>query len=311
MKKNALIDGNNIANIAWFASQNDPRPLSFVRIFFDLLSSDLGRTYSDSGKYIVFDGSSARRKKIFPDYKANRSARDPETSLSFTREDCDVTLAGESIKNQFKLIERLVKLTSISTVRVPNEEADDVIASFVRKNSDSLNMIFSTDKDYFLLASGKTVLFSHDGKVFEKNSIEAYYKKKFDIDIQQKDILAYKALTGDTSDNVKGVFRLRKKMAALLSRHSSYENMVSSSEFAFLSASEKSKFIESEGIIRRNFIILNFFDDVEYNDHTVPGSNDKDSFISFFNENGISVDFSSFFPDFGKHSLVPDFLSDI
>lgn len=311
MKKNALIDGNNIANIAWFASQNDPRPLSFIRIFFDLLSSDLGRTYSDSEKYIVFDGSSARRKKIFPEYKANRSARDPETSLSFTREDCDVSLVGEQIKNQFRLIERLLKLTNISMIRVPNEEADDVIASFIKKNSDSLNMVFSTDRDYFLLASGKTILFSHDGKVFEKNAIEAYYKKKFDIDILQENILAYKALTGDTSDNVKGVFRLRKKMAALLSRHNSYESMLSSSEFAFLSQSEKKKFIESEEIIRRNFIILNFFDDVPYDDFIVPGTNDKNSFVSFFNENKLDIDFSSFFPDFGKNSFIPDFLSDI
>lgn len=81
------------------------------------------------------------RKKEFPEYKANRKEVDPD------------------LKSQFCHIEPMLKALNTTIFSMDGFEADDVIASIVRKNSGSEIIIISSDKDLTQLITEKVSLY--------------------------------------------------------------------------------------------------------------------------------------------------------
>ncbi len=135
------------------------------------------------------------RKQIAPDYKANRPPPPEDLSLQMNR------------------CREIVEAHGITIWQQDGVEADDLIATAVRRARarDIPVVIVSADKDLMQLVTPQVVQWDPArDKVYGPQEVEA----KFGVSPDRlRDLLA---LTGDTSDNVKGVPSIGPKTAAKL-----------------------------------------------------------------------------------------------
>lgn len=124
---------------------------------------------------VVWDGeqSNSLRRKLYPDYKKNRSA---------TREDIYASLEH---------LRKVLDHSRAIQIEVPGYEADDVIATIAQVYSDlnHLVSIYSSDSDYLQLTTHPNIICG----AVSKNGIAP------------GNIRLYKTWVGDRSDNVPGV----------------------------------------------------------------------------------------------------------
>jgi len=150
---------------------------------------------------IVFDGKggSKRRRKIFPDYKANRKVK----SRLNRHVDWSTSPANEqeSMKMQMsRLIEYLEQLP-LTLISIDDIEADDTIAYITKQLlTDSQILIMSTDKDFLQLADERIKVWSPTKKkLYNQSTIIDEYG------IHPSKFLLYRVLDGDKSDNIGGI----------------------------------------------------------------------------------------------------------
>mgnify|MGYP006267522087 CR=1 FL=1 len=159
------------------------------------------RTFKPTRCVVVFDGKggSQRRRKIYPQYKANRK---PPVRLNRAYDLTTDEQEKENMKFQLVSLVEMLECLPLTIFALDNVEADDVIAylSQLVTQEGGKSIIYSTDKDFFQLASENV-------KVY--NPVK---KKTFDVDviledygIHPKHFYFYRALNGDSSDNINGV----------------------------------------------------------------------------------------------------------
>jgi len=143
-------------------------------------------------------GGSARRRKLFPDYKANRRVRTRLTRMSNYGNVGDEQIAmGQQIRRLTQYLESL----PVTVLATENIEADDAIAYICEQiYPDSQKFIMSTDKDYLQLVNEKVQVWSPTKKkfYFEETILEEFQ-------VPAKNFLEYRTLLGDSSDNIPGV----------------------------------------------------------------------------------------------------------
>jgi DNA polymerase-1 len=152
---------------------------------------------------IVFDGKngSSARKKVDSNYKSNRDGAALRMHKSFldkmVNEDPD-----ESMKRQYNWLIELLSLLPVTTMIYDMVEADDVIgylASDVLRETEQC-VIMSTDKDFLQLINDKTIVWSPTKKqVYNKTTIRS------EFGLSHNNLLMYRILDGDKSDNIQGV----------------------------------------------------------------------------------------------------------
>jgi DNA polymerase-1 len=152
---------------------------------------------------IVFDGKggSQRRKKEFDGYKSQRS----NNKLRVNRQYADLMSdedEKESMKRQFVWLNEYLNIVPVTTMIYDNVEADDVmayIATHIQKEGQQ-SVIMSTDKDFLQLVDEKTIVWSPTKKIiYNRDKVYEEYG------IPSKNILIYRILDGDVSDNIPGV----------------------------------------------------------------------------------------------------------
>tara|TARA_R110000744_G_scaffold3594_2_gene13542 strand:+ start:3276 stop:4337 length:1062 start_codon:yes stop_codon:yes gene_type:complete len=143
-------------------------------------------------------GGSAKRRKIFPDYKANRRVRTRLTRMSNYGNVSDESIAmGQQIKRLTQYLETL----PVTVLATENIEADDAIAYICEQIYPmSQKFIMSTDKDYLQLVNDKVQVWSPTKKkfYFEETILEEFQ-------VPAKNFLEYRTLLGDSSDNIPGI----------------------------------------------------------------------------------------------------------
>jgi len=150
---------------------------------------------------IVFDGKdgSKRRSKIYPDYKANRKVKKRlNRNVDWGTAPAD---EEESMKQQMgRLIEYLEQLP-LTLLCIDGIEADDTIAYISQQLlTDSDIFIMSTDKDFLQLVDDRVKVWSPTKKkLYTKNEVFDEYG------IPANNILTYRVLDGDKSDNIGGI----------------------------------------------------------------------------------------------------------
>jgi DNA polymerase-1 len=150
---------------------------------------------------IVFDGKdgSKRRSKIYPEYKATRKVKkrlNRNVDWGTAPQDEE-----ESMKQQMgRLIEYLEQLP-LTLVCIDGIEADDGIAYISQQLlSESDIFIMSTDKDFLQLVDDRVKVWSPTKKkLYTKNEVFDEYG------IPSRNILTYRVLDGDKSDNIGGI----------------------------------------------------------------------------------------------------------
>ncbi|MEM1013772.1 MAG: 5'-3' exonuclease H3TH domain-containing protein, partial [Planctomycetota bacterium] len=210
-----LIDGHAHIYRAYFAPFRDltsptGEPTKATYVFTQMLLQlaeqrrpDYLLMVTDSGDETVF------RKEIDPNYKANRES------------------PPDDFKPQEERILQLVKDAGIPMITKPGFEADDLIATIVRRYAGLYDFyLVSKDKDLRqLLGDGVVMHDPQKNEDFDADALVAKvgYKPEQAVDVQ--------ALMGDNVDNVPGVPGIGEKTAAkLINKYGSAEAVVENAD---------------------------------------------------------------------------------
>ena len=165
------------------------------------------RKFKPSRVYVIFDGKggSKRRRDIYPDYKLGRK---PLTRLNRTYDMTTEKDEQDLMRYELVIVAKALMKLPITTITLDHVEADDIIsyiAQHVGENGGE-SIIYSTDKDFLQLVG--------DGiKVWNPVRKKTYIPEIVveDYEIHPNNFLLYRALTGDTSDNLPGIKGLGMK----------------------------------------------------------------------------------------------------
>ena len=151
---------------------------------------------------IVFDGKggSVRRKRMYPNYKANRANK---TAFNRYKEFASLEDEQQSMRRQYGRMIQYLQCLPITTLAIDNIEADDAIAYIANEiftKQENKVTIVSTDRDFLQLVNNRISVWSPIKKKMYTPNI---MREEFGIDA--KNYLLYRALTGDKSDNIPGV----------------------------------------------------------------------------------------------------------
>lgn len=158
------------------------------------------RTLQPTRVIICFDGKggSQRRRKLFPDYKANRLVR---TKLNRTNAFGDKSAESENMKMQLGRLVQYLEHLPVQILAPENIEADDAMAYICKQLlTESKVFIMSSDKDFIQLVDDRVAVWSPTKKrLYFKNDVLEDYK------LPAHNYLLYRTLTGDKSDNIPGI----------------------------------------------------------------------------------------------------------
>ncbi|UCG23702.1 MAG: DNA polymerase I [Chloroflexota bacterium] len=206
MKKLVLIDGHALAYRAFYAlpleafTTKDGEPTNatygFSRTLLDLMLSD------DPPQYLAvsFDVGATFRDELFAAYKGTR-ARMPD-----------------ELRQQIERIRQVVAALSIPILELEGYEADDVLGTIARqaKDHEVPVHIITGDRDLLQLVDGNTIVELPAGRGQREPSL---YDEKAVVDkmqVRPDQVVDYKALVGDKSDNIPGVTGVGDKTAVRL-----------------------------------------------------------------------------------------------
>lgn len=152
------------------------------------------------------------RDEIYSDYKANRS------------------IPPENLIVQIPRVKDLVKTLNIPIYEIPGYEADDLIGSLAKQVSQKYDIdvvIVTGDMDTLQLVDDRIKVFApKKGMVETQTYGEPEVIKKFGLNPKQ--LVDYKALRGDPTDNIPGVKGIGEKTAIeLLQEFETLENIYS------------------------------------------------------------------------------------
>ncbi len=213
MNKIILIDGNNLAIRHAFAnselsvttgnaegdfnpddlfSSNMVFPTGVLHGFFETIGA-LREQFPDTYVAVVWDGGYKQRTTLTSEavkrgiikegYKENRRKKEKPKEI-------------EDMQKQKPILDQMLRSTAIPQLFVRDHEADDVIASCIKKHCDTSRiMVVTTDKDFYQLLSDNVALYRTDS-VFTKKDFVGIYG------IQPEQWIDVGALAGDNSDNI-------------------------------------------------------------------------------------------------------------
>ncbi len=200
MDKLVLIDGNSLLNRAYYAtpvfSTADGQPTNaifgFIKLVFKIVN-DLKPQYI----IVAFDLKAPTfRHKMYGEYKATRSPM------------------PEELASQVQPLKSLLSAMGIATCEMEGYEADDIIGTLSRKFGVH-SYIYTGDRDSFQLVDNNTdVCFTKRG-VSDLQILTAENFKQ-EIGLDPSEIIDLKALMGDKSDNIPGVYGVGEKSARTL-----------------------------------------------------------------------------------------------
>ena len=214
------------------------------------------RKFKPSRVYVIFDGKggSKRRREIYPDYK---SGRKPLTRLNRTYDMTTEQDEQDLMRYELVIVAKALMKLPITTITLDHVEADDIIsyiAQHVVENGGE-SIIYSTDKDFLQLVG--------DGiKVWNPVRKKTYIPETVleDYTIHPNNFLLYRALTGDTSDNLPGITGLGMKTLLKFMPGFVTEEKLTLDDVITVAESSKSKVIlkivDQKEDIQRNLILM-------------------------------------------------------
>lgn len=192
-----VIDGHSLAYRAFFATlsqleyaqKNDLRPNNAIRTMIMMINRILKLKQYQYG-LVTFDTSrKSFRTELFADYKANRKPM------------------PESLVSQMGPIIDSLPYFGFKVLSLEKYESDDLIGTFARicTENEVTCDIFSSDNDFLQLVNPYTSV-----NILEKGTtqIKIYHHQNFQEltgGLEPAQIIDVKSLSGDASDNYKGV----------------------------------------------------------------------------------------------------------
>ncbi len=216
--KLVLIDGHSLAYRAYFAMVNTPlsienasgeKEMTGAVFAFANMLLKVWNQEQPSHLAVAFDVGRTFRDDLFADYKGTREKMPEELVL------------------QLKRIQQVVEALSVPIFTAEGYEADDVLGTLARRASgEGMDVVIVTgDRDALQLVSPNVKVLTSRQR-FDDIILydEALVQERYGVTPAQ--MIDYKALLGDTSDNVPGVSGIGEKTAqALVSQFGSLEAM--------------------------------------------------------------------------------------
>lgn len=245
-----LLDGNALLHRAWHAipplTTKDGRVVNAAYGFAVVLDKML-RDLKPDFMAVAWDlpGKTFRHEK-FEAYKAQRKEKEPE------------------LYAQIPLIQEILSLYGIPSVSAEGFEADDVIGTISQtaKKKKLETLIVTGDQDQLQLVDDTTkVVYFLKGISETKTFDAAAVKDKYGFTPEQ--IIDYKALRGDPSDNIPGVKGIGEKTAKeLISGFESVEGILKAFKDGNLPEKVAKKFVGQEQVARDSLELVTIVRDV-------------------------------------------------
>jgi DNA polymerase-1 len=232
------IDGNSILNRAFYGikllSNKKGVFTNAVFGFMNIYLKNIAETSPDCIA-VAFDlRSPTFRHKAVSSYKANRKGMPTE------------------LAQQLPIVKELLSLMGIKVVECEGYEADDILGTLSKSCSDNGNecVILTGDRDSLQLIDEKVSVHLASNK-----ETIIYDREKFieEYGFEPLKLIDYKALMGDSSDNISGVAGIGKKTAAdLIKQFGTVEEIYSSLSDSNLKSSICTKLINGESAAKES-----------------------------------------------------------
>jgi DNA polymerase-1 len=204
-----LIDGHALAYRTFFAitagssqrlqtHSGEPTAgiLGFANVLMRLIEQDRPEYLA-----VAFDTGKTFRDDIFPQYKATR-AKMPE-----------------DLRPQIERIRQMVDAFHFPRLEMEGYEADDVLGSIAKQAvAKGLGVkIITGDRDLLQLVDERVIVSLSGNKISEAKDFNAKDVAEY-LGVTPRQVIEYKGLVGDTSDNIPGVRGIGEKTATELLR---------------------------------------------------------------------------------------------
>lgn len=208
-----LIDGNNLLHRCYYATAHanlrrtsDGVYTNAVFLFLKMMARY--KTELNAHVAVAFDEGKGFRKELYDAYKEGRS----ETP--------------DQLKSQFPIIKEILEAIGVPVYSDAQYEADDLLASLAEKVSEPV-YILTNDRDLLQAVSEQVTVIVRKGKDDLYITPERF--KVLYSGLTPKQIVDYKAIVGDSSDNIPGIQGIGEKGAiALLNTFGKIESMIDS-----------------------------------------------------------------------------------
>ena len=188
--KHLILDANNLLFRARHACFRRSYDHVIIHTFFRSIKPIVEK-FSPDCVYFVLDGYPKKRMELSPDYKGTREYHDKDNFRAQRKK--SISMIKESVP--------------FLVMRHPEMEADDVIADLTMRllKPEDEKIIVSSDTDFIQLCQ-------EDG-----NNVKLYNPIKKDFrDIPDYPYAHWKALRGDSADNIPGIKGIGNKRATTL-----------------------------------------------------------------------------------------------
>ncbi|WP_338984786.1 DNA polymerase I [Spiroplasma endosymbiont of Diplazon laetatorius] len=212
-----LVDGNALIFRAFYSSYGRATlttksgiPTNAVYSFINMLMNIIEKNDYFCVKVAFDKGKKTFRHDKLKDYKAGRAKTPSELVM------------------QFPIVREFLTQANIEWFEVDNYEADDIIGSIsktLESNKDVETHILTSDQDMYQLISDKTFVLSPQ---IGTSDLMVYNREKLfeKWGVTPEQVIDYKGLRGDSSDNIKGVAGIGEKSAKeLLQEFGTLENI--------------------------------------------------------------------------------------
>ena len=210
-----VIDGNSLINRGYYAIQ---RPMitkegiytQGIYAFLSMLSK-IRADYKPTHMLVAFDRKAPTfRHKEYGEYKAGRKGMPLELAM------------------EMPILKDILDAMGIARFEIDGFEADDIIGTATKMAEEEglKSYVITGDRDALQLATDMTsVIINKKGMTDFKLYDDAAMIEEYGFDHEQ--FIDYKALRGDTSDNIPGIPGVGEKTAtALIKQFGSLENML-------------------------------------------------------------------------------------
>ncbi len=172
------------------------RPTNAVFGFVRMIEQ-VARNWKPTHAVVAFDGGMPPdRRALLPEYKANRKPM------------------PDALRSQIPMVEQYLKAAGVCTVRMENQEADDVMATLaVRARGEFSQVLMAAcDKDLFQMVDDVIRIVPQSGEATAMGPDEVLRK----TGVRPEQMVDWLALVGDSVDNIPGVPGVGAKTAAKL-----------------------------------------------------------------------------------------------
>ena len=277
MKKFLIVDGNSLANRAFYAmpylSNIKAQPSGAIFGFANILIKLITEQKPD---YIAVAFDHARktfRNEIYADYKGTRKETPPD------------------LKKQFPFIKEMLSKMGIKVFEQEGIEADDIIGT-LSKHSQNQNILLSGDRDLLQLVDENTTVWLTKKGVTELEVMDTKtIKEKYGF--APSGIIELKSLMGDSSDNIPGVSGVGEKTALnLLQTYGDLDGVYENLDKITGKLKEKLENGKENAYLSKKLATIKTDCEIEFNlsdcEYSFPFSNEVREFFEYWNFNSFT-----------------------